>query len=56
MCLSTFAHATRAIPAGRLRLWPRHEDADLLDTSEMAIDEAIAAAIELIERKLAALA
>ncbi len=32
------------------------EDADLLDTSEMDIDQAIAAAIELIERKLAALA
>ena len=30
-------------------------DADLLDTSAMPIDEAIAAAIELIERKLAAL-
>ena len=32
------------------------EDADLLDTSEMDIDQAIAAAIELVERKLAALA
>ncbi len=32
------------------------EDAELLDTSEMEIDEAIAAAIELVERKLAALA
>ena len=31
-------------------------DACLLDTSEMEIDEAIAAAIELVERKLAALA
>ena len=29
------------------------EDAELLDTSEMDIDEAIAAAIELVERKLA---
>jgi cytidylate kinase len=29
------------------------DDADLLDTSEMDIDEAIAAAIELVERKLA---
>jgi cytidylate kinase len=32
------------------------EDAELLDTSEMEIDEAIAAAIGLVERKLAALA
>ena len=32
------------------------EDADLLDTSEMDIDEAIAAAIELVEKKLAAVA
>lgn len=32
------------------------EDADLLDTSEMNIDDAIAAAIELVERKIAALA
>jgi cytidylate kinase len=31
-------------------------DAELLDTSEMEIDEAIAAAIELVERKVAALA
>ncbi|MCL6699683.1 cytidylate kinase [Sphingomonas sp. NSE70-1] len=31
-------------------------DADLLDTSDMEIDEAIAAAIELVERKIAALA
>ena len=31
----------------------RADDADLLDTSEMDIDEAIAAAIELVERKLA---
>ena len=31
-------------------------DADLLDTSAMPIDEAIAAAIELVERKIAALA
>jgi cytidylate kinase len=31
-------------------------DADLLDTSEMEIDEAIAAAIALVERKIAALA
>ena len=31
-------------------------DADLLDTSEMEIDEAIAVAIELVERKIAALA
>jgi cytidylate kinase len=30
------------------------DDADLLDTSEMGIDEAIAAAIELVERKLTA--
>ena len=32
------------------------DDADLLDTSEMDIDEAIAAAIELVEKKLAAVA
>ena len=32
------------------------EDADLLDTSEMNIDDAIAAAIDLVERKIAALA
>ena len=32
------------------------EDADLLDTSEMDIEEAITAAIELIEKKLAAVA
>jgi len=32
------------------------EEADLLDTSAMDIDEAIAAAIELVERKIAALA
>ena len=32
------------------------EDADLLDTSELEIDEAIAAAIQLVERKIAALA
>jgi cytidylate kinase len=32
------------------------EEADLLDTSEMDIDQAIAAAIELVERKLAAVA
>ena len=31
-------------------------DAELLDTSAMDIDQAIAAAIELVERKLAALA
>jgi len=31
-------------------------DADLLDTSGMDIDEAITAAIELVERKIAALA
>jgi len=31
-------------------------DAELLDTSELEIDEAIAAAIELVERKIAALA
>jgi cytidylate kinase len=30
-------------------------DADLLDTSEMDIDQAIAAAIRLVERKIAAL-
>ena len=34
----------------------RAEEADLLDTSAMDIDEAIAAAIELVERKIAALA
>ena len=32
------------------------DDADLLDTSELEIEEAIAAAIELVERKIAALA
>jgi cytidylate kinase len=31
-------------------------DADMLDTSAMDIDQAISAAIELVERKLAALA
>jgi cytidylate kinase len=31
-------------------------DADLLDTSGMDIDEAITAAIQLVERKIAALA
>lgn len=34
----------------------RAEEADLLDTSAMDVDEAIAAAIELVERKIAALA
>ena len=34
----------------------RAVDADLLDTSAMDIDDAIAAAIELVERKIAALA
>ena len=29
------------------------EDADLLDTSEMEVEEAIAAAIELVEARLA---
>ena len=29
------------------------EDADLLDTSDMTVDEAIAAAIELVEKRLA---
>jgi cytidylate kinase len=32
------------------------DDADMLDTSAMGIDEAIAAAIELVEKKLAAVA
>jgi cytidylate kinase len=32
------------------------EDAQLLDTDEMTVDQAIAAAIEMVERKLAALA
>ena len=31
----------------------RAEDADLLDTSEMSVEEAIAAAIELVEKRLA---
>ena len=31
----------------------RAEDADLLDTSEMTVDEAIAAAIGLVEKRLA---
>ena len=55
MCSSTFAPATRATRAASAPL-AQAPDADLLDTSAMPIDEAIAAAIELVERKLAALA